>query len=337
MLSRVADCLYWMSRHVDRADNTARLVEMNLQLMVDVPTQLSEELKLSWLPTAACLGDEKLFRKHYEKPDAASVTEFLVFDRDNPNSIVSCLAAARENARTVREQISGEMWEQINRSYLWGISKAARQKFERNPYEFFQTIKEISDLFQAVTNNSMIHGEGWDFIQMGKWLERADKTSRILDDKFHILRRTGKRDELLQWSGVLRCCSARLAYQKIYVADVQPIKVAEFLILNRSFPRAILFCVQNLDSALRRVSGVAPGHYSNQAEKISGRLLSELNFCAIDEIYEQGLHLAMDLLQVRFNQIGASIATSCIYQALPAEPVAMALQPVQAQQMMHKS
>lgn len=333
MLSRVADCLFWMSRCIERSENIARLLDVNLQLMLDIPTQLSEELNKNWLPIAACLGEDKLFRKRSARTDSAAVTEFLVFDRENPNSIVSCLCFARENARTVRGQISTEMWEQINRSYLWAVSKAARQSFERGQYDFFQQIKEISHLFQGITDSSMVHDEGWEFIQLGKFLERADKTSRALDDKFHLLRRTGPSNAHLQWIAVLRSCSGRQAYQKIYVCDVEPEKVAELLVLNRSFPRSVRSCAHNLDIHLRRISGVAPGHYLNEAEKLSGRLLAELNFSAVEDIYEPGLHQSMDRLQIRLNEVGAAILDTYIHQnfEIPVAPRATQQQPVAQQ------
>jgi uncharacterized alpha-E superfamily protein len=321
MLSRVADCLYWMSRYVERAENIARILDVNLQLMLDLPTQQAKQLDKNWLSIAACLGDDQTCRKQRSKADCASVTDFLTFDRDNPNSVVSCLCAARENARTVREQISTEMWEQLNRAYLWATGRPARTAFERSQYTFFQYVKEISHLFQGITDASMTHGEGWEFIQIGKHLERADKTSRVLDDKFHLLHvpALGSNDPR-QWGAVLRSCSARQAYQKIYVSEVQPAKVSELLLLNEAFPRSVLFCISEVDQALRRISGVSPGRFANQAERLSGRLLSELRYSTIEELVEPGLTRTADLLQTRFNQIGEAIFQTYINLALPVEP-----------------
>ncbi|HVR34591.1 MAG TPA: alpha-E domain-containing protein [Methylomirabilota bacterium] len=318
MLSRVADSLYWMSRNVERAENIARIVEVNQQLMLDVPSQQAVDLQRNWLPVIACLGEEPEIDGRPIKPDAGSVTEFLVFERGNPNSIVSCLCAARENARTVREQISAEMWEQINRTYLWCLGKSARQSFDRNQYEFFQRLKKSLQLFQGITETTMIHEDGWDFIQLGKYLERADKTSRLLDDEYHLLRRdkATANDHILQWLAVLRSCSARQTYQKIYATTVQPVKVAELLILHESFPRSVKFCAMHLDEALRRISGVPPGRFSNHAEKLSGRLVAELSFSSIDDLHNRGLHQAVDDLQVKFNAIGSAIFATYIYQAI---------------------
>ena len=321
MLSRVSDCLYWMSRSVERAENIARILDVNLQLMLDLPQQQARQLDKNWIAVAECLGDDEAFRKTKAKADCATVTDFLVFNRDNPNSIVSCLASARENARTVREQISTEMWEQLNRSYLWATSRAAKAAYQRSQYDFFQSVKEISHLFQGITDSSMTHGEGWEFIQIGRFLERADKTSRVLDDKFHLLHTLGvSASDQRQWVAVLRSCSARQAYQKIYVSEVRPAKVAELLLLDESFPRSVLFCVSEVDNALRRISGTPPGRFANLAEKLSGRFSSELRYSTIEELIEPGLHRTADLLQIRFNQIGSAIYQNYIHLALPVEP-----------------
>jgi uncharacterized alpha-E superfamily protein len=311
-----------MGRHVERAENIARMVDVNLQLLLDVPTPRAGELEKNWLPVVAALGDEEAFAASQRAPECDSVTEFLVFDRRNPNSIVSCLCAARENARTVREQISTDMWELLNRSFHWITGKSARQTFERSAYDFFERVKETSHLFQGITNSTLPHGEGWEFIQVGIHLERADKTSRFLDDDFHLLRR-GKptaSDLLLQWTAVLRSCSAREAYQRIYVAEVEPKKVAQLLLLDETFPRSVLACVNQLNHSLRAISGVAPGRFCNVAEKICGRLAAELAFSTIDDLYSQGLHKAMDDLQAKLNQIGIAIFATYINQPLPPEP-----------------
>lgn len=324
MLSRVADSLYWLSRYVERAENIARIIDVNAQLMLDLSTAKAETLSRQWLPVAACLGDESAFRARSRQTDAATVTEFLVFDRSHPNSISGSLAAARENARTVREQITTEMWEQLNRTYLWLMSKGARQAYERNSYEFFQRVKKSLQLFQGITDSLMMHGEGWDFIQMGRHLERADKTSRLLDDAFFLLPTDRNRpaDMLPQWLSILRSCNARQAYQRLYAAVVEPVKVAHLLLLNEQFPRSVVFCVGHLDQALRRVSGVGPGRYSNLAERLSGRLLAELSYSAIEEVWNRGLHAAVDDLQTRLNDIGRAIISTYIE---PTAPVAAAL------------
>lgn len=332
MLSRVADGLYWMGRYVERAENVARLVDINLQLMLDVPAQQAAQMAKNWLPIVACFGDEEEFRKRHSKAEVQDVIEFIVFDRDHTNSVVGSLCAARENARTIREQITSEMWEELNRTYLWLTSKGARQAFERNQYDFFQRVIQSLQLFGGITNTTMLHGEAWDFIQMGKHLERADKTTRILDSEFHLMKQFSKTsdDSLLQWFAVLRMCSARQTYQRIYGAGVQPAKVAELLLLNADVPRSVLFCLHHSDESLRRISGVAPGRFSNRAEQLSGRFLAELTFSSIGEIYSKGLHKAMDDLQIRFNQISAEFYSTYINHAEPE--IIILPEPVQQQQ-----
>jgi uncharacterized alpha-E superfamily protein len=319
--------------YVERAENIARIVDVNAQLMLDLPMKEAERIQRNWMPVVSCLGDEDEFHKRYKKPDADSVTEFLLFDRSHANSITGSLAAARENARTVREQISPEMWEQVNRTYLWLMSKGARQFFNRNAYDFFQRVKKSLQLFQGITDSVMMHGEGWEFLRMGRYLERADKTSRLLDDEFFLVRdeTVSGGGNLSQWQAILRSSNARQAYQRLYAAMVDPQKVADLLLLHDEFPRSVEFCVRALDKSLRRVSGVPAGRFCNVAEKRSGRLLSELSFSSIDDIWARGLHAVMDDLQTKLNDIGAAILDTYIHPsstpvyvatAVTAQPVA---------------
>jgi uncharacterized alpha-E superfamily protein len=315
MLSRVADSLFWMGRYVERAENIARIVDVNSQLMLDLPTQEAERIQRNWLPVVACLGEETAFCERYKKADADSVTEFLLFDRSHGNSIAGSLAAARENARTVREQISPEMWEQINRTYLWLMSQGARRFFNRNAYDFFQRVKKSLQLFQGITDSVMMRGEGWEFLRMGRHLERADKTSRLLDDEFFLVRqeKVPGGGALAQWQAILRSSNARQAYQRLYATVVDPLKVADLLLLHDEFPRSMEFCVRAVDRSLRRISGVPSGRFSNRAEKLSGRLLSELSFSAIEDIWARGLHGVMDEFQIKLNDIGAAILDAYIH------------------------
>ena len=194
--------------------------------------------------------------------------------KKNPNSISSCLTLARENARTTREQMSSEMWEQINRLYLFVHSDSGRELLRVSPYEFFKHIVVGSHLFQGITDATMTHGEGWDFIRIGKLLERADCSSRILDVKYHILLPSGEQVggnvDTIQWMAVLKSCSALEAYRKIYVDQVAPWKVAEFIITHAEFPRSIRFSVDSLDSALHRISGSSEAKYANEVGALVG-------------------------------------------------------------------
>lgn len=314
MLSRVADSLYWMSRYMERAENDARILDVNLQLLLDLGGEA--DAMQHWAPVIASLEETNTFDSLYESTDESSVTEFLTLQRKNPNSIISCLSRARENARTTREQISSEMWEEINRLYLFVQSDAARRLLLASPHEFFKHVITGSHLFQGVTDSTMTHGEGWDFIRIGTLLERADSTSRILDMKYHILLPSGEdvggNVDTIQWMGVLKSCSGLEAYCKLYVSQVAPWKVAEFLMTHQEFPRSIRYCVDSLDAALHRISGVDESRYANEAERLSGRLRSDLDYVTISEIFDFGLHEYLTQIQERLVEIGnAMYATYC--------------------------
>jgi uncharacterized alpha-E superfamily protein len=317
MLSRVADSLYWMSRYAERAENIARILDVNLQLMLDLPKLAAEEQKALWEPVLRSTGDHVDYDKHYKETTSDNVIDFLTLNTKNPNSIVNCITTARENARHVREQISLEMWEEINRTYLWMKSQTLKKILRQGPYEFFTQVKNASHLFQGITDGTMTHGEDWDFIQVGKYLERADMTTRILDanDEIFIKRPANKSHTsgTLQWSAILRSCSSHDAYRKFYVAQVEPDKVVEFLILNEFFPRSIRYCVGELNTALRSISGSKEEHFSNLAEKLAGRIVAELNYSALEDIKTVGMHKYMDEIQIKLNNIGEAIFQTYLF------------------------
>jgi uncharacterized alpha-E superfamily protein len=309
MLSRVADALYWLSRYTERADNNARTMEVNLQLMLDSRVLGSQTYQQQWESIIYTLEETDLFKKQYESITEGNVVDFVTFERNNPNSIYSCLAYARGNARTVREQISVEMWEQINRMYLFFRSGDAKRLFRTSTYEFFRWILRASQLFQGVSEATMAHDEGWEFVQLGKHLERADRTSRILDIKYHILLPTaepvGGNIDTLQWMAVLKSVSALEPYRKHYQGQVSPWRVAEFLVKNQTFPRSVRFCVDALDYALHKISGTERGDFlfRVEAERLSGKLLADLSYISIEEILKIGLHEYLDTIQLRLIEI----------------------------------
>ncbi|MBV8143016.1 MAG: alpha-E domain-containing protein [Verrucomicrobia bacterium] len=311
MLSRVADALFWLSRYTERAENNARMMDVNLQVMLDVQPFANNQQH--WESIIFTLEDTKLFYKLYPEITRDAVVDFVTFERKNPNSIYSCLALARENARTVREELSVEMWEQINRMYLFFSSGDAKPMFQSSTYEFFKWILEGSHLFQGVTDATMLHDEGWEFIRLGMFLERADRTSRILDIKYHILLPSGEQIggnvDTVQWMAVLKSCSALEPYRKHYRGQVLPWKVVEFLVKNQTFPRSIVFCVDSLDYSLHKITGVDRGEfqYSVEAERLSGKLLADLCFVTVDEIFRAGLHEYLDRMQGRLIEITKAI------------------------------
>jgi uncharacterized alpha-E superfamily protein len=319
MLSRVANSLYWMSRYIERAENIARIVDVNLQLLLDLRNLDEERLAKHWLPIVQTTGDDEQFFALHKKATAQNVTEFLVFEMANPNSITSSICQARENARMVRDQITIELWEELNRLYWFVRTPDARHVWENSPSEFFQQIKASSLLMLGLSYATLIHNEGWWFGQAGKYIERADKTSRILDLRYQTLPAKGvpqtvSETDALEWSAILRSCSAWDAYRTIHGAEVNPRLVAEFLLLSEDFPRSVRFCVDQLNSALRQISGVAEGKFCNDAEKLAGRLLAELQFSTIDEIFAAGLHDYLDRLQGKLNDIGFALFDAYIVQ-----------------------
>jgi uncharacterized alpha-E superfamily protein len=319
MLSRVAHSLYWMARYIERAENIARLVDVNLQLLLDMRNLDEKKLAEYWLPIVQAAGAEEAFFKLHPHATGQAVTEFLVFQAENPNSIVQCICLARENARMVRDQLTLELWEELNRLYLFIRSPQAREVWRRSPSEFFQEIKSGSLLLIGIANATLIHNEGWWFVQTGQFLERADKTTRILDVRYQTLPERGapasvNQAAALEWSAVLRSCSAWDAYKTIYGADIHPRLVAEFLLLNDNFPRSVRFCVGELNRAVRQISGAAEGYFRNDTDKLTGRLLAELQFSTADEIFEPGLHRYLDETQKKLNNIGEALFRAYIFQ-----------------------
>lgn len=311
-----------MWRYIERAENIARIVDVNLQLLLDFRDLNEERLALYWLPIVQTTGDEQQFFQLHKKATGNAVTEFLVFQMENPNSIVSSICQARENARMVRDQITIEFWEELNRLYWFVKTPQARKVWNESPSEFFQQIKNSSLLLNGLSNATLIHNEGWWFSKVGEFIERADKTSRILDVRYQPAPEgatprnsdnTGETDAL-EWSAILRSCSAWDAYKSLYGAEVNPKLVAEFLLLNVDFPRSARFCAAELNHALRRISGVAEGRFCNSAEKLAGRLVAELQFSTVDEIFEAGLHSYLDQLQTKLNNIGNAMFDAYIFQ-----------------------
>jgi len=306
MLSRVADSIYWMSRYIERAENVARFIDVNLNLMLDLRVGATQQ----WQPLVDTTGDTQAFKERYGRATRRNVISFLCFDSENPNSIVSCVRTARENARSVREVISSEMWEQINQFYLMVNSTTAKAESLTDPQEFFASVKTASQLVAAVTDATMTHGEGWHFSRLGRELERADKTSRILDVKYFLLlpavADVGTTFDDIQWAAVLRSASAFEMYRKRH-GRIAPNRIVEFLLLDAEFPRAIRYCVVTARESLYAISGTAPGMFRNAAERLLGELCSELAYAQIDEIIAAGLHEYLDQLQTKMNRVSVGI------------------------------
>jgi len=306
MLSRVADSIYWMSRCVERAENVARFIDVNLYLMLDLPI----EIKQQWEPLVNVTGDQEPFTQKYGDATRDAVMQFLTFDSDYPNSIVSCLRLARENARSIREIISSEMWETINEFYLLVTSKTARDEAFRNPHAFFTKVKLCNQQYIGIREGTMSHGEAWYFSQLGGYIERAEKTSRILDVKSFILlpkvEHVGTPFDNIQWAAVLKSVSALEMYRKRF-HRIEPRQVADFLIFDHDFPRAIRYCLINAEESLHNITGSPPGTFSNQAERRLGRLRAEIDYADVKEAFETGLHDYLDSFQMELNAVDDAI------------------------------
>ncbi|WP_299489490.1 alpha-E domain-containing protein [Acaryochloris sp. IP29b_bin.137] len=307
MLSRVADSIYWLNRYIERAENVARFLEVNLNLILDLPTRVQQQ----WQPLVATTGDKAFFEQHYGDATAENVIQFLTFDRQYPNSLISCLQRARENARSVREVISTEMWQQVNAFYLL-VSNTAEDLALADLNQFLEEVRKASHLFAGVMDATITHNEGWHFGQMGRLLERADKTSRILDVKYFILlpsvEDVGTPIDELGWIALLKSTSAYEMYRKRSRRHlITPAEVADFLILDAEFPRSIRFCLIQVERSLHLISGSPIGTWHNPAERSIGRLRSELEYLTVEDIIEGGMHQFLDRLQKQMNQVDQEI------------------------------
>jgi len=302
MLSRVANSIYWLSRYIERAENVARFIDVNLQMILDLPSGSTEQ----WAPLVIITGDDAPFAARYGAASRENVIQFLTFDPENPDSILSCLRTARENARTVREVISPEMWEQINTCYLMVNAAACESPALGSPYVFFNEVKKASLLFDGITDGTMLHGEGFHFYRMGRLLERADKTSRLLDVKYFILLPSaadvGTPLDDIQWAAVLRSASALEMYRKRH-GHISPDRIVDFLLLDREFPRSVNYCLTGTNDSLHAITGTPIGMFRNPAEQHLGQLRAELAYADIRQIIGKGLHEFLDSLQSKLNLV----------------------------------
>lgn len=312
MLSRVANTLYWMIRYVERADNLARLIDVNQQLLLDSERLDSDRLRAFWQPIILSTGDEETFNELYDQAGSAEVIRFLTDDPRNPSSITSCIALARENARTVRDQLSDELWEELNSLYLFSRSEEARRLISVDPPRYYENIRRSAVTFLGIAASTTSRDEQWEFMELGRHLERADKTTRFLDvasylpDGASSAQSTG-----LHWSAILRSCGALGAF-RAFERTITARGVVDFLVFSKIFPRSVSYCIERVDVSLHRISGTPRGTFHNDAEREAGRLLAELNYSVTDDAFMVGLHGYLDDLQTRFNNIGAAVFGSYV-------------------------
>jgi uncharacterized alpha-E superfamily protein len=299
MLSRVADNLYWMSRYLERAEHAARLLDVNLNLMLDESTSSADR---RWRRVLAALGNAPNLAW---SGDAYQVAQLLTFDPGTRSSITACITAARENARQVREEISTEQWQRLNFLFHQVTRRKPNETDDVLPSDFLLAVIEGVHLIQGVTDSTMSHGEGWHFIQVGRYIERACATATLLGlyhrEFWGSSDQTPEGTDSLEWIGLLRSCTAFEAYCKVYTADLVPNRILEFLLLNHEFPHSVRYSIDCLQDALVAIQGEGGRMRAAHVTRLAGRLQASLNFGQISEILSQdvGAYLQSILLQCR--------------------------------------
>jgi uncharacterized alpha-E superfamily protein len=318
MLSRHADSAFWIGRYIERAEATARMIDVHYHFGLESPL-IGESMR--WSSILAISGQEEAFAERYKTQDERTILHFFAFDEKNKSSIATCMRRARENGRSIRDQISSEMWETLNKQYLdyqgWDVDRV----LATSPFAFFERVKSGAHLFQGVANRTLMMGETRDFHDAGRFLERADQTARILDVKYHDLlprysgSSIGEPDpvgvggpvDVHGWIAVLKSVGAFEAFRKTFRQGVTPARVAQFLVLNPQFPASVRHSIGRVEGCMRRISGNKDLSPSNVAERAIGKLYNELNYMRAEEIIAGGLQEFLEDVEARCAEIGAAI------------------------------
>ncbi|TVR07865.1 MAG: alpha-E domain-containing protein [Planctomycetota bacterium] len=307
MLSRVAEAIYWMARYVERAENIARFLDVTLSLSLDTP----EEARIGhWHALVSTSGDEEWFAQQYGNANQDTVLRFLTSDRAYASSLISSVAQARENARSVREVLSREQWECLNHFYHMVQHHQPTGDDLEALAGFYATVRRQAALFHGMSDHVWSHDEGWQFLRLGTSIERADKTSRILDVKYYLLSSgspvAGAAFNLVQWSALLSSASADQSYRQRY-HETTPDHVIDFLVFDAHFPRSIRHCVDTADHALHTISGTPIGSGSLHSERLLGRLRAQLAYGNAGEVHARGLHDYLDDVQGELNGVSSAV------------------------------
>ncbi|WP_137944280.1 alpha-E domain-containing protein [Roseateles cavernae] len=311
MLSRTADHLFWLARYMERAENTARMLDVNYQ--TSLLPQSPEVAEQGWRALLSISELSQDYQDRYGEIDAKRVKDFIVRDERNPSSIISCLRAARENARAVRGALTTEAWETTNQTWLEFKRLIADGLLLRDPSALFEWVKFRSHLSRGVTVGTMLQDEAFNFLRIGSFLERADNTARLLDVKFQAPEGGAGSSayDFYHWSAILRSVSAFEIYRKVYSNVIQPEKVAELLILRSNMPRSLAHCLSRLVDNLDRVAN----EHSGETQRQAGRLHAELAYGRIDEILAGGMHEFLDQFLNRVGELGAGISRDFLMPA----------------------
>jgi len=305
MISRVAEHCFWMSRYLERADNTARILDVNQTLLLDFQVPVGQR----WQPVLIISGVYDM----PGEPEAEAVQRYMTWEEKNVSSISRSLAAARENARIIREVISAEMWERLNYYHLWMQGPASRLLYDGSRSEFYNQIRRINQLVHGIADDTMAHGEAWEFFQLGRYMERTCQTARILDVKYHILLPTpeqvGTPVDNAHWVAILMSCSGYEPFHKKpqLVGVDTGIAVADFLIFDPLFPRSVRFCLAASQRAAHAISGRPIGEPGNEVEQVLAALSGWLKGMAITEVIKAGLHEILTAVVNRIHDLGEAI------------------------------
>ena len=304
MLSRVADRIFWMNRQMERAENMARILGVTANLALLGSKNLQEQNLLAPL---AITDTEAAFREHHDKLTLPALIEFLALDESNPSSIYSCLKWARENGHAVRWQITSEMWETLNATWIEMRAMRRAAVTGARATQFFDWVKDRSHLFRGVTYGTIVRGEAFDFSRLGTFLERADNTARILDVKYHILlpsvKDVGGALDYYQWAALLRSVSSLESYHALYHDQIYPIKVAQLLILEPRMPRSLAACFHEVIEALDRITG----QHDSAAKRLAHELAAGVTYADIEEIFQDGLHEYLERCLTDIAELGNRI------------------------------
>ncbi len=307
MLSRVASSLYWMSRYVERAENTARVLDVAWRMSLLAREDSDDG---DWFAPLNITGTLFPFSGRHSEVCAREVLHFMALDPENPSSIHSCARHARENARSVRGSITSEMWEVLNSTWLEMQQMDEEKMASRGVSQFFDWVKERSHLFRGVTFGTMHRDDAYEFARLGTHMERADSTARILDVKYHVLlpsvKDVGGAVDYYQWSAVLRSVSAFEAYRKVYRDVITPIRLAELLVLRDDIPRSLMFCLRQVFETLGHVQNAQSGETLRRA----GQILAQLQYGRISEIFSGGLHEYLTEFLESMQQLSSHIQRS---------------------------
>ncbi|ANC91632.1 alpha-E domain-containing protein [Azospirillum humicireducens] len=306
LLSRYAECIFWMARYMERAENLARIMDVHETFARDTRGATN------WFSIVQLNADEKDFFSRHDRPTAEAVIHYYMFDAQNQNSLLSMLRMARENARTLRPWISTEMWTQINVFHNKLLEMSVKDVATQNLSKVCTWIKEECQTHTGITEGTFYRDQGWYFYQMGKYIERADQTTRLLDIKYHTLLPSpldvGSTLDVSQWTTVLRCTAGYHAFRRVYPRGMSPTTVAGFMLFNEGFPRSVVMCVRQIDGVLTRMRSRYELRGGSAAMERVDELLAALLSRPIDAVLRDGLHEYLDWIQLQLSIITTEIA-----------------------------